>query len=238
MTPADAADSTDLPSAVPAPGLPSLPILPGPLWTRNRLHAMLIDCYGPSQDGGVRTTLVARYCGVAPSTVRHWLTTNASEDDVELARIPPERIRQLQLAPPVTERRNQQRADYAADAIAKLGLARGKGILPAWRTQGWLLPHVVAVLDHVESMPWRQVVVTIGDTAALAKFRRRGELVDVATLPSRFHAQLVAHAMMVELANWRVHPADHILAAGRTQVWFDDAPAVEVSRLAAALKLR
>jgi len=47
------------------------------------------------------------------------------------------------------------------------------------------------------------------------------------TLPRRFHAQILAHAVMTQ-QNWRVHPTPEQLPQGRTRVWMAEAPRVEV----------
>jgi hypothetical protein len=52
------------------------------------------------------------------------------------------------------------------------------------------------------------------------------------TLPTRFHAQVLAHAVMTRQQAWRVHPTPQQLAAGRTHVWMSDAPAVDLTALA------
>ena len=50
-------------------------------------------------------------------------------------------------------------------------------------------------------------------------------------MPTQFHAQVLTHAVMVRQRAWRVHPAIERLPVGRTQVWMDDAPAVDLDGL-------
>ena len=70
----------------------------------------------------------------------------------------------------------------------------------------------------------------------MGELRRRGAMVDNLTVPTRFHAQVLAHAVMIRQQAWRVHPTAQRLAAGRTQVWMADAPPVDLSALAAGLR--
>ena len=100
-------------------------------------------------------------------------------------------------------------------------------ILPAWREQGWLDQHTVAILE-VHGKPWLQVAVTNANTRALGELRRRGKIVNSTTVPTRFHAQVHAHAVMTRQQAWRVHPTPQRLSAGRTQVWMADAPSMDL----------
>ena len=101
-------------------------------------------------------------------------------------------------------------------------------ILPVWRQQGWLEQHTVAIIE-IHGKPWLQVAITNANKRAMAELLRRGELTASATVPTRFHAQVLAHAVMTRQQAWRVHPTAQRLAAGRTQVWMADAPAVDLA---------
>ena len=54
-------------------------------------------------------------------------------------------------------------------------------------------------------------------------------------MPTRFHAQVLAHTVVLRQRSWRIHPVAHRLSAGRTQVWMADAPTVELAALAAGV---
>ena len=54
-------------------------------------------------------------------------------------------------------------------------------------------------------------------------------------MPTRFHAQVLAHTVMVRQQAWRVHPTAQRLAAGRTQVWMADAPPLDLAALTASV---
>jgi len=159
--------------------------VPGPRWTRKRLVAMLIDCYGPTQRGAVDVDAVAQYAGVAPSTVRRWIG-GGERANRRKPSIPKRRIAQLQRGPQIVERRNQQQYQYALEALGALG--DENSILPAWRQQRWLNEHTVAIVE-VKGKPWHQVVVTKANRRALDELHRRATVLDSVTLPTRFHTQ-------------------------------------------------
>ena len=130
--------------------------VPGPRCTRKRLIGMLIDCYGPTPRGAVDVAAVADYAGVAPSTVRRWISRAQHGHRRKLA-IPKHRITQLQRGPEVVERRTEQQYQHALDALGSLG--DDQAILPAWHQQGWLNEHTLAIVE-IPGKPWHQIVVT------------------------------------------------------------------------------
>lgn len=207
----------------------------GPRWTRKRLITMLLDCYGPTPRGGVDIAAVAFYAGVSPSTVRRWLSPPKS--GTRRLTIPKHRLVQLQRGPSEVERRNDQQHQHALNALNALAsIGDESAILPAWREQGWLDQHTVVIIA-IHGRPWHQVAVTKATRRALGEVHRRGATVDNLVVPTRFHAQLLAQAVMMRQQRWRVHPAAHLLATGRTQVWMADAPAVDLAALAASLPM-
>lgn len=205
---------------------------PGPRWSRKRLTDMLLDCYGPAERGGVDVAAVADYAGVTESTVRRWISGGQREAR-RLTPAPAERIAQLQRGPDLVEQANRQQYDYAVTARA--AVREDRGILPAWRKQGWLNEHTVLIVA-INGKPWHQVVVTKATPRALSELRRRATIVDSIVVPTRFDGQLLAHMVMARQQNWRVHPLAEQLPIGRTQVWMQDAPAVELAALARKLK--
>lgn len=197
---------------------------------------MLLDCYGAAPRGGVNVAAVADYAGVSPSTVRRWISRGRPHRaSSRRLMIPKHRIIQLQRGPADVERRNEQQYRYALSALESIDDERT--IMPVWRKQGWLDPHTVVVLN-IRGKPWLQVAVTKGSRRALGEVGRRGPTVASLTLPTRFHAQVLAHAVMVRQQAWRVHPTPQRLAAGRTQVWMIDAPPVDLVALANELGVR
>ena len=149
--------------------------------------------------------------------------------------IPKGRLVQLQRGPQEVERRNEQQYQHALNATASI--LDDRSILPEWRKQGWLDQHTVAIIA-VHGRPWHQVAVTNGSRRALEQLHRRGATVDNLIVPTRFHAQVLMHTVMVRQQAWRVYPVAHRLSVGRTQAWMDDAPAVDLAALAAAMPVR
>lgn len=201
-----------------------------PRWSRKQLIGMLLDCYGPTANGSVDVAAVAAYAGVAPSTVRRWISKRHPRS--RRVAIPKRRIVQLQRGPAEVERRNEQQYRYALNALGSIG--DPSSILPAWREQGWLDQHTVVILA-IHAKPWLQVAVTNANPRSLGEIRRRGATTASLSVPTRFHAQVLAHAVMLRQHAWRVHPMPRYLAAGRTQVWMADAPPVDLEGLAREL---
>lgn len=204
-----------------------------PRWSRKRLIGMLIDCYGPSPSNGVDFAAVAHYAGVSPATVRRWITARPPAGRRMV--IPKSRLTQLQCAPAEVERRNQQRYEHALAALASID--DDKSILTAWRERRWLDQHSVAVIA-IRGRPWLQVAITNGSKRALAELLRRGAMISATHVPTQFHAQVLSHAVMVRQQAWRVHPALERLPVGRTQVWMNDAPEVDLDELANTLGIQ
>lgn len=200
----------------------------GPRWTRKRLVAMLLDCYGPTRRGHVDVAAVADYAGVAGSTVRRWIA-GGTQANRRTPAIPARRLAALQRGPQLTERRNRAQYHYALDAIAKI--QHGQGVLSAWRNHGWLDNHTVAIVA-IDAKPWQQVVVTNASPRAMNQLRRRAAILDHLVVPTRFHAQVLAHTVMTRQQHWRIHPSPQQLSQGRTQVWIAEAPPVNLSELA------
>lgn len=202
--------------------------VPGPRWTRKRFIGMLADCYGTTLTGDVDIDAVAGYAGVTPATVRRWIIGDRSTNGRNVA-VPPARIAQLQRGPQDIEDRNEGAVEHAQLVLANLG--DPTYILPVWRNRGWLNDHAV-IITEVKEKPWRQVIITKANPRALTEIRRRSVIVTSLTLPTRFHAQILAYAVMVRQQAWRVHPSPEQLASGRTHVWMADAPAVPLGSLA------
>lgn len=212
---------------------PRIAAVKGPRWTRKRLVGMLIDCYGPSPRGAVAVAAVAAYAGVAESTVRRWIALGAGDSNNRRPAIPARRLTQLQLAPPDVEERSEQ--SLRLDLLAIANIAAGRDADPYWLEHGWLNEHTVAVIA-VAGKPWRQVVNHGGSPRAITELRRRGTPIDSIAVPSRPHARVLAHAVMLTMRNWRVHPAEGMLKrAGSTMVWMDDAPPIDLAGIAQQL---
>lgn len=204
--------------------------LPGPRWTRQRVSAMLIDCYGRTKRGRIDSEAVAQYAGVTTSTVRRWISGPGTAR--RLSAIPERKLAVLQRGPALIERRNAQQFQHALQAID--AWSTGEGLREVWRTQGWLDPHSV-IRVAINGKPWQQLVISNGNSRAMNELRRRATILQTVTLPTRFHAVVLAHVVMNRLQAWRVHPTTEQLATGRTQVWMKEAQNVDVEAIAVAL---
>lgn len=204
--------------------------IPGPRWTRGRLADMLVECYGPDDKGRVDADAVADYVGVTSRTVRRWIS-GGQRNRRRATPCPAKRIAQLQRGPDIVERRNQQLYDRAVAALDSIG--RGGEIQPEWEKENWLDPHVVAI-GAIYGKPWYQVVVTNGGHRSMTELRRRVTVISSVEVPTWFHGQILAHAVMTRQQAWRVHPAKTQLKIGRTHVWMNDAPPVDLVALASS----
>lgn len=204
--------------------------LPGPRWTRQRVSAMLIDCYGRTKRGRIDTAAVAEYAGVTASTVRRWISGPGTGR--RLSAIPERQLAVLQRGPEITEQRNAQQFQHALQAI--VAWSTGEGIREVWRTQGWLNQHSV-IRVAINGKPWQQLVISNGNSRSMNELRRRATILQTVTLPTRFHAVVLAHVVMNRMQAWRIHPTPEHLATGRTQVWMNEAQDVDVEAIAAAL---
>lgn len=204
--------------------------LPDPAWTLSRLTLVLALRFGLTQQGRLDTAAVAEAMGVSRRTVQRWLH---GDDGSALAHLPVARRAQIiaLLAPPPEQLRAEQVATrYAAKAISGIALGRGQGVLPAWKERRWLEEHLVAVID-IADRGIRQLVVGQSHAVKLDEIRRRGEVIDVAVVPTRFHATLLVNAVLEQLHNYRFHAGPTQVKAGFTQAWIADAPATHLSRL-------
>lgn len=209
----------------------------GPLWTRARLARVMGLRFGTNSLGHVDAEAAAATLGVSPRTVRRWL---AGRSGRQLAHIPPRRLRQLieVLQPAAERRRDEQReADYAREAIDRLRLPRKRGVLPSWRQKRWTEQHMVAVLG-IRKAGICQLAVMRSDGDTGDALRRRGVVLDFYVVPSRFHATVLVHQVLTDLAPWRFQARPRSVPQGMTLAWLDDAPAVDLAATYTRLELR
>ncbi len=209
-----------------------------PTWTRARLERVMCLRFGFAHDGtSPDTANAAAALGVSRRTVQRWLHAAHGRS---LAHIPPRRLEQLvELLLPTAETRAReaQQARYAERAISGLHLPRKMGIKPAWERQRWLEPHVVVVLEiRVRHLRIRQLAIARAEETRVSELHRRGRIIDQAVVPTRFHATVVAHRALSELAPWRFQALPEQVQQGFTQSWLDDAPPSRLARWAVDLK--
>ena len=201
-------------------------------WTRDQLAVALLMLFGSARHGGPDTAAAAAELGVSRRTVQRWLRARADDRPPMSAT----HITQLQaLARPDEQvRRDEQRtAGYARDALARIALPKGRGVLPAWREQQWLDQHLVTIteLDHG--------VLQASLTRVTSRSRPRdGRVVAFRVVPTRFHAQLLVHEVLTAVSPWRVRGRALAPKQGSTRTWLPGAPDVDLDELAAVHGLR
>jgi transcriptional regulator with XRE-family HTH domain len=192
--------------------------------------------FGTNTLGRPDTRAAAAALGVSQRTVQRWLHGTARN----LAKVPAERLRQIHefgLPDPETLAQESKTADYAREAIARIALPKGRGVLPAWQRQNWLEPHIVAVLE-LPDRKLRQVGVARVAGRSSDELRKRGEWSDWTVVQSRFHATVLAHELLTSLTPWRIKSPAGWVKRGPTQTWLADAPSTDVAALAVTSGLR
>lgn len=208
----------------------------GPRWTVKQLAEVLALSYGAGPRGEPDTAATAAALGVSRRTVQRWLHGS----NRQLAKIPADRLTQITRPDPLVLRQETQAATYARNAIARIALPKGRGVLEVWQVQRWLEPHLVAVLD-VTVAPGvlvRQATISRGHTKSMQALRRRGQIADFTVVPTRFHATVLVHELLTLVGPWRVLPKVGTVKAGRTQTWSVTAPVVDLDQLAVTHGLR
>ena len=207
-----------------------------PAWTRDQLAVALLMLFGPARRGGPDTAAAAAELGVSRRTVQRWLRGPAD------ARAPMSAAHAatVQALAGVDEqvRRDEQRtAGYARDALERIALPKGRGVLPAWREQQWLDQHLVTIteLDHG--------VLQASLTRVTSRSRDRGKpnsgtVVAFCVVASRFHAQLLVHELLALLGPWRIRGRALAPKQGATRTWLPGAPDVDLGELAVTHGLR
>lgn len=208
----------------------------GPVWTRARLARVMRLRFGTDRRGHPDTAAAAAAMGVRRRTVQRWLHAPHGRSP---ARIPAARLEQLLalLGPSEdTRRREGHAAVYAAEAISKLSRPDGRGVHPAWEQQRWLEPHLVVVIATGHDPQIRQIAVN-RVSSKKNQIPSRGTVIDQVIVPTRFHATVLVHHVLTELAPWRLHADAGEVSSGFTQAWLADAPATHLSHAAAQLGL-
>jgi hypothetical protein len=207
----------------------------GPEWTVRRLAFVLALTFGLSRRHRPDTAAAAAALGVSRRSVQRWLH---GEPDAR-ARLSPAHLEQVwQLSRPAEPslRQEELTAARARDSIERIQLPRGRGISPVWRERRWLEQHLVGVLE-LPQLGLRQVATSrvAGRTNEL---RRRGELIDFTTVPTRFHAVVLVHELLQLLDPWRIQVPARLVKQGHTQAWTTDAPVIDLDQLAVTKGLR
>ena len=203
-----------------------------PAWTRDQLAVALLMLFGPARRGGPDTAATATELGVSRRTVQRWLRAPAGAR-TPMSSAHAAAVRALAGVDEQVRRDEQRTAGYARDALERIALPKGRGVLPAWREQQWLDQHLVTIteLDHGV----RQASLT----RVTARSRDRGgNVVAFRVVPTRFHAQLLVHEVLSAVAPWRFRGRALAPKQGSTRTWLPGAPEVDLDELAAAHDLR
>ncbi len=208
-----------------------------PPWTREQVAVVLTLLFGAGRRGGPDTTAAAAALGVSRRSVQRWLHPGPGPTPaISAAHLA--QVHALARPDEAVLRDEQRTADYAHDALARIALPRGRGVLPAWRQQQWLDQHLVTVTELEQGI--QQVSLTRLTSRAQQRGERtkHGPVVDYLVVATRFHAQLLAHQLLQELTPWRVRGRALAPKQGATRTWLPDAPTVDLAGLAVAHGLR
>lgn len=202
----------------------------GQRWTYRRLRLMLSRAYGVNSRGGPDTAAAAAALGVSPRTVQRWLRGKPRA----FVALPDGRLEQIRrdIRPDGQSLTQEQlSAAYARNAIERIALPGGVGVLPAWKQRRWLEPHLVAVLE-LPAGGLRQVTVGRKSNRTLVELGKRGKVLSHTTVATRFHATALASAVLQQVDGWRVTAPAGLVKQGRTQTWVAAAPRVSLPELA------
>lgn len=198
-----------------------------PAWTRDQLAVTLLMLFGPTRRGGPNTAAAAAELEVSRRTVQRWLRAPASAR-APMSWVHAAAVRALAGIDEQVRRDEQRTAAYARDALERIALPKGRGVLPAWREQQWLDQHLVTIteLDH-------GVLQASLTRVTSRSWPRDGQVVAFRVVPTRFHAQLLVHEVLTAVAPWRVRGRALAPKQGSTRTWLPGAPDIDLDELAA-----
>ena len=198
---------------------------PAEPWGDRRLGVVLalaFDAFG--RRGRADANKIAAAAGVSPSTVRRWIRGPLPERRrAEIAR--------LVLPPSSALEQEQRELSYARDALRDIYGLEATPVDEAWRRQGWLEPHLLAVV-HIDRLGIcvARIARADGDQKTLERMRAGGGvIIDQDIFPNRFAAQVAKGELLEQVAAWRVVLPHGTLPRGRTEAWLADAPRRRVS---------
>lgn len=194
-------------------------------WDGSRLHLVLAYAYDAfGKKGRVDANQVARELHVTPSTVRRWLRHQlpARRREIIAERVLP--------GHPALEQERRE-LDYARDALGDIYSRDKTRLLPAWKKNGWLEPHILAVV-HLERLGVcvPRIARANGDQKTRDRLRADGGvIVDQGIFPNRFAAQIAKGQILEQAGAWRIVIPHGYATRGRTEAWLEAAPRERVS---------
>lgn len=220
-----------------------------PLLTPDHLSTVLKLLTGSRPDERLDTAAAAQLVRVSPRTIQRWLPTNRSRRKPAAPnRTHAATITAAALPSPLRLRHEEQAADYAVVARQRISVPRGRGILPEWRNQGWLDPHVVMILNYerlgIQQVSSSRIDIVASELRLLGDpqrppLRRRGGGVAVSsvTVTDGFAATVLKHAVLRIVHNWRIRPGGSLVPRGSTHLWLASLTAPDLRELAVQLSL-
>jgi len=224
--------------------------VPGRRWTLEELRTAARLTF--TIDGKQRLDPGAVAAAVHMSTrqVQRWLSGQA--------RPSPESARRLRAALLPRTEVLQRQLDDARNAFASLAEVQEhqrsqsagedapvdsmSSRMRTWKQRGFLEPHLVLVITRpdlgvtrtgvIRRDPARLQALLGGGTRPPASTGGRWQVLDTLRTSNRFEAVLVRHALMLDMAWWRVFVNPQLMAKGHSDGWLSSAPLPDLSAIA------
>lgn len=192
---------------------------PADPWDDGRLGRVLSISYEAfGRRGRVNANVVAEQLKVSPSTVRRWVRGPLPAPRREAI------ARRILPGDPALEQERRE-LEYAREALRDIyGL--DAPINEAWREQGWLEPHVLAVVELEKlGVCVPRIARADGDQKTRERMRAGGGvIIDQDVFPNRFAAQVAKSELLALVGPWRVVMPHGYITRGRTEAWLSEAP--------------
>jgi hypothetical protein len=176
--------------------------------------------------------VAAKQFGVTAGTVRRW-----AREGIPVRR--QAAIASKILPGDLALEQEQRELAYARQALLDIA-GRGAPVNPAWKDQGWLRPHILAVVQIERyGVCVARIARAEGDVKSRARLRDGGGVViDQEVFPNRFATQVAKGEILEHVAEWRVVMPAGIVSRGRTEAWLMESPRPTVAWLLEHPKVR
>lgn len=166
----------------------------------------------PTVDAGS----AAAHFGVSAQTIRRWVR----------GPVPVKRRAELEaLILPSAHLLEQEdrELEYAKWSLERV-YGGGEGWNPSWGSEGWLEPHVVAIVGYdALGVTVARIANAAMDQKTRYRLRAGGVELEMEVFPNRFAAEVAKGLLLLEVAPWRVVIAKDVLSRGRTESWMVEA---------------
>lgn len=199
-------------------------------WTRGQLRVVLELTFGRTSAGHPNTLAAAKALKVSRRSVQRWIAGDAG-DTPHLS--PSHWASVLGASRPDDDAMENERGalNYAHTAIEGINRRRHKNVLPAWKKQGWLDPHMVVILDFPQ-FGFRQVASAKVTSRGFSEVHRRGNLIEQRVVANKFAASILTYELLAAIDPWRLCVPADLVRQGRTWAWLADALAPTLNDLA------